>query len=165
MRRESVPRPILPACLLVAGRACLVVGGGTIAARKVGHLLDAEADVTVVSPSLSEELEALCAAGRIKVKKRAFSATDAKGQYLAIAATDSGSVNGRVLAACRKHGVLCSAADAHWKEGDFVTPAIYRGNGVVVSVSTGGRSCKQAKMVKDRIAATLAGMADDAIRG
>jgi siroheme synthase-like protein len=156
MRKRTVARPILPACLLVAGRPCLVVGGGRIAARKVGHLLDAEADVTVVSSTVTVALRALARSGKIRVTRRAFAESDVQGKYLVFATTDSEAVNRRILAACRKRGVLCSAADSHWPEGDFVTPAICRKSGLVVTVSTGGRSCLQARIVKDRIAQLLA---------
>jgi siroheme synthase-like protein len=161
MRKETASRPILPACLLVAGRECLVVGGGQIAARKVGHLLDAEADVTVVSPTLTDALQAFAASGKIRLAARAFKESDVKGKRLVFATTDSEGVNRRVLASCRKHGVLCSASDSNWPDGDFVTPAICRGKGLVVTVSTGGRSCRRAKAVKDRIAQMLTTMADD----
>lgn len=155
MRKQTIARPILPACLLVAGRPCLVVGGGPIAARKVGHLLDAEADVTVISSTVTVALQALARSGKIRVTRRAFAESDVKGKYLVFATTDSTAVNRRVLESCRKRGVLCSAADRHWPEGDFVTPAICRKNGLVVTVSTGGRSCRQARIVKDRIAKLL----------
>lgn len=158
MRTENVTRPILPACLLVAGRPCLVVGGGEIAARKVRHLLDAEADVTVVSPKVASPLQMLAKAGKITVIPRAFSESDIKGTCLVFATTDSKIVNRRVLAACRKNGVLCSAADSLWPEGDFVTPAISRQNGLIVTVSTGGRSCSQARAVKDKISKLLESM-------
>jgi siroheme synthase-like protein len=161
MRKQNVTRPILPVCLLVAGQPCLVVGGGQVAERKVGHLIDAEADVIVVGTSLSEQLKALAEAGMIKVEARAFAASDVKGKCLVFATTDSKSVNQRVLTACRKHGVLCSAVDSLWPEGDFVTPAICRANGLVVTVSTGGRSCRQARVVKDRIAKMIASIADE----
>ena len=162
MRKKTASRPILPACLLVAGRPCLVVGGGAIATRKTGHLLDAEANVTVVSPSATAPLLALAAAGKIRIIERAFSGSDVKGRCLVFAATDSVRVNRRVLEACRRHGVLCGAADANWPSGDFVTPAICRLKDLVVTVSTGGRSCRRARIVKDKIAGMLAGMADEA---
>jgi len=160
MRKQTTARPILPVCLLVAGQPCLVVGGGKIAARKVGHLLDAEADVVVIGSSVSAPLKVLAEAGKIKVEARAFSESDVKGKYIVFATTDSESVNRRVLSACRKRGVLCSAADSLWPEGDFVTPAICRAQGLVVTVSTGGRSCKQARIVKDRIAGLIASISD-----
>lgn len=161
MLKETPARPILPACLLVAGRPCLVVGGGRIAARKVGHLLDSEADVTVVSPKLTPALRALAASGKIRVITRVFSASDIGNKCLVFATTDSRAVNRRVLAACRRRGVLCSASDSNWPEGDFVTPAICRKKGLVVTVSTGGRSCKQARIVKDKIAKLLATIAGE----
>lgn len=161
MRKETITRPILPVCLLVAGRPCLVAGGGEIATRKVGHLLDAGAAVTVVSPKISAPLRTLAASGKIVVLSRAFSSSDVKGKHLAIATTDSRAVNSRVLAACRKHRVLCSAADSNWPNGDFMMPAICRNKDVVVTVSTGGRSCRQARMIKDKIAGLIASLTVD----
>ena len=160
MRKETKAVPILPACLLVAGRPCLVVGGGEVAARKVGHLLDAGAAVTLVATAVIAPLRTLSRAGRIRVVVRPFSESDVKGEYLVFATTDKKSVNRRVLTACRRHGVLCSASDGNWKDGDFVIPAITRTKNFVVTVSTGGRSCRQAMLVKERIARMLADMTD-----
>jgi len=139
----------------VAGKPCLVVGGGRIAARKAGRLLDAEADVTVVSPEASQAIKALARSGRITLAPRPFAEADVEGKCLVFATTDSKAVNRRVIESCRKRGVLCSAADGNWPHGDFVTPAICRQNGLVVTVSTGGRSCRQARIVKDKIAGLL----------
>ncbi len=164
MRKENVIRPILPACLLVSQKPCLVVGGGKIAARKVGHLLDAEANVTVVSPDVSQRIEDLAREGTIKRVPRAFQDADVEGQYLVFATTDSEEVNRHVIACCRERGVLCSASDSNWPDGDFVMPAVCRKNGVVVSVATGGRSCRQARIVKDKIAEQLTTLADEANR-
>lgn len=147
---------MLPVSLLVAGRPCLVVGGGEIAARKTGHLLDAGALVTVVSPAACAELEELARAGRVRLVRRPFQDEDAGGKYLVFAATDDRDVNRRVLETSHARGVLCSAADSNWPQGDFVMPAITRKGGLVVTVSTGGRSCREAKMVKDRIAELIA---------
>jgi len=158
MRDETRTRPVLPASLLVAGLPCLVVGGGTIAARKVGHLLDAGAAVTVVSPRLTAGLRELAATGRIQHRARLFADADLRGQRLVFAATDHPRVNRRVIRLCRRRRILCSAADENWTDGDFVTPAICRKAGLIVSVSTGGRSCRAARLVKERIAAMLDSM-------
>ncbi|MEI7435825.1 MAG: bifunctional precorrin-2 dehydrogenase/sirohydrochlorin ferrochelatase [bacterium] len=162
MQKKSVTHPILPVCLLVAGKPCLVVGGGQIAARKAGHLLDAKADVTVVSPEFSAELHSLAQAQKIRLTTRAFSESDLEGKWLVYAATDNQEINLRVIELCHKKGVLCSAADSNWPQGDFVTPAICRKKGLVVTVSSGGRSCLQSRIVKDKIAGLLATMADEA---
>jgi len=153
-------RAILPASLLVEGRSCLIVGGGKIAARKAGHLLDAKADVTVVSPALAGELLDMAEKGRVRHLERDFADADVEGQWLVFAATDQEDVNRRVIACCREKGVLCSAVDSNWTDGDLVTPAICRKQGVTVSVSTGGRSCRKARLVKERIARLMDELAD-----
>jgi precorrin-2 dehydrogenase/sirohydrochlorin ferrochelatase len=48
-----------PIFLDLTQRCCLVVGGGTVAERKVQGLLEAGADVVVVSLTLTEALHAL----------------------------------------------------------------------------------------------------------
>lgn len=157
MRNESRTRKILPVDLLLEGRACLVVGGGPIAARKVGSLLEAGAVVTVVSPVLCSALAELKQEGRIRHKPRAFTAVDIKSQAVVFAVTDNGLVNRKVIRSCRRARILCSAADAHWVEGDFVSPAVIRRPLVTVAISTGGQSCKRAREIKEKLVQYLDG--------
>ena len=151
MRSESSVKKILPVNLLLEGKPCLVVGGGPIAARKVGHLLAAGAVVTVVSPEVCPDLARLKKARKVKHKPVAFTVAEVKGQAVVFAATDNGPVNLRVIKACRRQRVLCCAADSHWGEGDFMTPAIIRHPRVTVTVSTGGESCRRARLVKEKL--------------
>ncbi|MDP6524422.1 MAG: bifunctional precorrin-2 dehydrogenase/sirohydrochlorin ferrochelatase [Kiritimatiellia bacterium] len=157
--RES--QAILPVCFLVKGQSCLVVGGGKIAARKAGHLLDAEACVTVVCPEAGDELLKLAESGLLNHVARDFEDADVDDKRLVFAATDNEAVNRRVLDCCRERGILCSAVDSNWTSSDFVTPAICRKKGLVVSVSTGGRSCTRARIVKERMAEFIDTLVDD----
>jgi len=59
MRNETHSKKVFPVGLIAEGRDCLVVGGGKVATRKVGLLLDAKSDVTVVSPKASPEIREL----------------------------------------------------------------------------------------------------------
>jgi len=161
MQDETRTRPVLPASLLVAGKPCLVVGGGKIAARKVGHLLDAEAGVTVVSPQVTAELQEWVEQDRVRHHARDFADADVEGQSLVFAVTDNTEVNRRIIECCRRQGALCSAADENWPDSDFITPAICREAGLVVTVSTGGRSCRLARIVKDRLSGLIEEMAAD----
>jgi len=128
------------------------VGGGKVALRKVLHLLDAEAEVTVVGPGACPDIGALAERKRIQLKSRAFVERDVKPCFLVFAATDDGCVNRQVLEACRRHGVLCCAVDDGWPQSSFVTPAIFRKDDLTVAVSTGGRSCRQARAIKNALA-------------
>lgn len=147
----SVERPVFPVCLLLQGRPALVVGGGRVAAHKVRLLLDSEAEVTVVSPDADAELGALAAQGRIRHVPRPFTDRDIDGASVVFAATNDRHVNRRIVERCRERGILCCSVDGNWTAGDFVTPAVFRQDGLTVSVSTGGRSCRRSRMIKENL--------------
>jgi len=152
MREERESMSILPVSLLAEGRPCLVVGGGKVALRKIGHLLDAGASVTVVSATALAEIETMEAEGRLLLHRREFEASDVANAFLVFSATDDKPTNRLVLAASKEAGALCCSVDGNWVSGDFVTPASLRKDGLTVSVSTGGRSCRRSRLVKDNLA-------------
>jgi precorrin-2 dehydrogenase/sirohydrochlorin ferrochelatase len=85
-----------PIFLDLAGRRCLVVGGGRVAERKVRALLKSRAAVTVLSPVLSAGLLKLSGTGKISHRSRGYRQGDLKGFYLVIAATDNERANRRI---------------------------------------------------------------------
>jgi glutamyl-tRNA reductase len=156
MSNSSIHQNTLPVNLLLENRPCLTVGGGKVAFRKIGHLLEAGAKVTVVSPELCEETAALVSAGQIRHIARLFEPTDVDGSILVFAATNERYVNRQVLDACRERNIFCSCVDGNWEQSDFTTPAISRHENLTLAVSTGGQSCRQAKMVKNSLTRHLA---------
>ncbi|MEW5827557.1 MAG: NAD(P)-dependent oxidoreductase, partial [Chloroflexota bacterium] len=99
-------------CLVgLSSRQAVVVGGGTVAARKVEGLLAAEAQVTVISPALVPELQALVEAGKARHIGREFREGDLEGAFLAIAATDDPLVNRAVWAEAQQGGCLVNVVD------------------------------------------------------
>jgi precorrin-2 dehydrogenase / sirohydrochlorin ferrochelatase len=129
------------------GKRCLVVGGGEIAARKVQGLLDAEALVDVVSPTLCEELATLAAQGTITHQARPFRADDVLGCTLVIGATDQVEVNAAVGRAAREHDVWVNIVDTP-EACDFIAPAIVRRGALQIAISTGGHSPTLAKRIR-----------------
>ena len=142
---------VFPVALLAEGRACLVVGGGKIATRKAKLLLDADADVTVVAPEVSEELAELAHAGALRIAQRRFEPADVADMAVLFAATDDARVNRQVLELCQDQPTLVCAVDRNWGDGDFITPATVRSEGTLVSVSTGGKSCRLSRLIKDNL--------------
>ena len=146
-----VPDAFYPVSLDVAGRACLVVGGGRVAARKARTLLDCGALVTVIAPSLAPEMENLT--GRLHaVERRAYASNDAARFRLVVTATGQHEVDGAVHDDAEAAGVWLNSADdrAH---SSFILPAVHRDGSVTVAVSTGGRSPALASWLRDRLAA------------
>ena len=100
-----------PVFLEMAGRPVVVIGGGVVALRKVQGLLEARAQVTVVSPELVPELAALRETRRIRYVGREYRPGDLAGFALAVVATDSGAVNAAVAQEGRQRGVWVNAVD------------------------------------------------------
>src|SRR4051812_30188943 len=92
-------RPYFAAFLDVRGRPCVVVGGGSVAARKVDALLASGAKVTVVAPQLCERVALQAAAAQLRHVARQFEPADVEGCDLAVAATNDSKVNQAVAQA------------------------------------------------------------------
>ena len=150
-RRSLVGYPVN---LVVAGRRCVVVGAGRIAARKVDGLLAAGADVHVVAPYLGDQVRAWRDEGRITVNERAFQSGDVDGAWLVTAATDDRAVNHAVFEAADALGVWVNSADDP-DNCSFTLMSVIRRGDLVVTVGTGGRSPALAAWLKERITAEL----------
>lgn len=136
---------------MLEGRKVLVVGGGRVGQRKVELLLDAGASVTLVCPNSVHELTELRDAAQITHHARLFEDHDLQGATLVFACTDDKHVNRHILEVANAMGIFCCCADGNWPDGDFVTPAILRTGKLLLSVSTSGKSCRQARLVKDNL--------------
>ena len=132
------------------GKRCLVVGGGETATRKVYGLLDADALVVVVSPTLSDALSVLAAQGVIAYEARPFRADDVSGCSLVIGATDQPEVNRAVCKAARACDVWVNIVDTP-EACDFIAPAIVRRGALQVAISTGGHSPTLAKRIRTQL--------------
>jgi precorrin-2 dehydrogenase/sirohydrochlorin ferrochelatase len=144
-----------PLVMQLAGRRCLVVGGGTVASRKVVSLLRASADVTIVAPELDPEIERLTDIGGVRVERRPFDASDLDGAALAFAATNRRDVNRAVADAARARGIPVNVADDP-SLCDFMVPAVVRQGEVTLAISTGGRSPAFARFLREQLEAWLA---------
>jgi glutamyl-tRNA reductase len=153
LKHSNPKEQLLPISILAAGRPCLVVGGGRVGLRKVLGLLDAGVTVTVVSPDLHPELAELVNLPQAAVTHidRTFQTDDVDGFFLVYAATSDRSVNAEVRDACRQRNILVCSTDRNWRKGDFVTPATVRRENLTVAVSSGGRSCRRSRLIKNSL--------------
>ena len=159
-----------PVCLELAGRRCLVVGGGAVAERRIAGLLEAGAAITVIAPGLTPALAALASEGRLRHEPRGYRDGDLAGFDLALAATDAGDVNAALAREGRARGVWVNAADDP-ANCTFILPALVRRGDLTVAVSTGGTSPALARAVREELEryltadyATLAQIAAEARR-
>jgi precorrin-2 dehydrogenase len=136
-----------PVYLDLRERPCVVVGGGQVAERKALSLLEAGADVTVVSPSLTPKLQDLAASGKITCLSKPFEAEDIANAYIVIAATGSYEVNAGIGRLCRRKQVLANVA-APPDESSFIMPSVVDRGALLVAISTSGESPALSKKIR-----------------
>jgi precorrin-2 dehydrogenase/sirohydrochlorin ferrochelatase len=140
-----------PMMMRLAGKLCVVIGGGAVAERKTAALLEAEARVRVVSPRLTPALRRWAEDGHVEAVVREARESDLDGAFLAFVAADSDNVRARMIAAAKSRGVLVNAA-GEGEEGDFLTPAVVRRGDLVLAVSASGASPALAARIADELA-------------
>jgi precorrin-2 dehydrogenase/sirohydrochlorin ferrochelatase len=135
-------------------RQTVVVGGGSVATRKVSGLLAAGARVTVISPELSPELTNLVEQGQIAFVERAYREGDLAGAWLVIAATGEPQVNQQVWQEAERRGCLVNVVDdpAHC---NFIVPAVLRRGEMMITISTGGASPALARRLRERLESVI----------
>jgi precorrin-2 dehydrogenase/sirohydrochlorin ferrochelatase len=143
-----------PICLRIADRPCLVIGGGPIAEQKVRSLLDADANVTVVSPQLTAVLTDWAGAGRIVHIARGYRRGDLVGMTLVYAATDNEELHAQVAQDAHDAGVLVNVVDRP-RLCDFIVPSIVARGDLLVAVSTSGASPALAKRIRRELEASF----------
>lgn len=144
----------LPIMLDVQGKLVVMIGGGAVAGRKAAPLLEAGAELVVVSPSLSGTLSEAAGAGRLKWISRPYAPGDLRGAVLVYAASDNRAVNEAVAGEARLLGLPVNVA-SHAEAGSFITPGILRRGRLTVAVSTSGAGPSAAAAITEQIAGLL----------
>lgn len=144
----------LPIFLQITNQHCLVVGGGSIAARKVALLRKAQARVTVISPELCDELKKLSDDGAIQYAAREFVDADLERCVLVIAATNQKSVNEKISELANQLRLPVNVVD-NPDLCSFIMPSIIDRSPVVIAVSTGGSSPVLARLIRTRLEGSI----------
>ena len=126
--------------LRLAGKKVVVVGGGTVAQRRLPLLIANGADVHVITRSATPAVEGMTG---ITLTLREFRDEDLDGAWYAIAATDDPDVNASVVAGAERRHIFCVRADVA-REGSAVTPASFEYEGLSVGVLAGGEHRRSA---------------------
>ena len=163
-----VDQPLYPVNLLLAGRSCLVVGGGRVAVGKVTGLVEAGARVTVVAPEVDERIVALASGapettgGTVVVERRPYRRGEVAGHRFVIVATGDPAVNQQVYDDGEAAAVWVNSADDP-ERCSVILPARIRQGRLTVTVSTAGHSPAVASWLRARLADELGPEYDDLI--
>ena len=139
-----------PVFLDLKDRSCLVIGGGSVASRKVKNLLNANAQVIVISPDINDDLSALEKDSRITWIKREVENTDIARAFLVVAATDNKAVNAQIAELANNANTLVNVADDA-SLCSFIFPSVLDRSPVTIAVSTGGASPVLARQLRMKL--------------
>lgn len=140
---------LFPIFLKLKGRRALVVGGGAMAVLRARQLIAAGAEVTIVSPEVTAEIEDLAEAESIDLIRRGFERNDlSKRYFIVIAATNDAEAQRAAFEEAEHHGILCNVVD---NPGccNFYTPAVVQRGDLKIAISTSGRSPSLAGKLRE----------------
>ncbi len=139
-----------PIFLDIAGKKCVVVGGGDVAARKVKRLCESGAKVSVISPELAPELAALKSENAIEHVAAQYNIKHLEGAVLIIGATDNDKINETISNDARRLGIPVNIVDDPQK-CDFILPSIVERGDLTIACSTGGNSPALARRLREEL--------------
>ena len=144
---------LYPINLDIAGKPCVVIGGGEVALRKIRGLLQAAAVVKVIAPEVCAEVEELFQRGEISLTREKFSADMLGDELLLIAATDNPEVNRQAAESARAKKILVNVVEG--AGGNFFVPSRIARGDLLLTISTGANSPAFARFVRLMLEAEL----------
>jgi precorrin-2 dehydrogenase/sirohydrochlorin ferrochelatase len=139
-----------PLFLNISRRRCVVVGGGSVAERKVERLVACGARVEVVDRRLTPALAAMKAEGVVVHHDADYDEAQLRGAFLVIGATDSDTVNERIARDARALAIPVNIVDDPLR-CDFILPSVVERGDLMIAVSTGGKSPALAKRLRKEL--------------
>jgi len=134
----------------IKNKPCLVVGGGEVATRKAGMLLQSGGLITIVAPELTNTLKELADAGKITHVAEKFRPEHLGEAVLVIAATDDRAVNEQVSVAAKKLRIPVNVVD-NPDLCSFIMPSVIDRSPLVIAISSGGTSPVLARVMRAKL--------------
>jgi len=135
-----------PIYLDVKDKPCLVVGGGSVGARKALFLAKCGARVKVVSDVFAKVFDH-DSFNEMALEKKPYDSHDLEGMFLVFAATDNSTLNMQISDDARKRNILCNVADSR-DNSDFILPSVVDRGDLILTASTSGKSPAMAKQIR-----------------
>jgi uroporphyrin-III C-methyltransferase/precorrin-2 dehydrogenase/sirohydrochlorin ferrochelatase len=132
------------------GRPCLLVGGGAIATRKARLLAKAGAQLIVVAPYISDEMQAMVAASNGECFFRGYKTSDLDVGVIIICATDNSDVNKQVSVEAQERKLPVNVVDSP-DLCSIITPAIVDRSPLMIAITSGGDAPVLARQMRAKL--------------
>jgi precorrin-2 dehydrogenase / sirohydrochlorin ferrochelatase len=140
-----------PVMLNLQARRVLFIGGGWETEIKIRGLLEAGAQITLLSFGHHPELEPLEDSGQIVWHRRNYQPSDLDGVWLVMAHPVNKLENHAIFADAEARGILCNSVDDP-ERCSFILPSVLRRGDLVIGVSTSGTAPALGVRIKQRLA-------------
>ncbi len=141
-----------PIFLELSGRRVVLIGGGAVAVRKAGVLLEAGARLVVVAEQATGVLTTMCTQQGATLIRSRYAKEYISEAALVVAATDDAKVNRQVYADCQAQGILCNVVDDP-EFCDFFVPAVVKRGDLQIAISTEGNCPAYAGHLRKKLEA------------
>jgi len=139
-----------PIFLNLESKRAVVIGGGSVAARKVLSLLDTQARIVVIADQIDEVLKTRCKNTDTEFVEAKYSKDYLAGATIAFAATNDEELNEQIYKDCQQLEVLCNVVDAP-QLCDFFVPAVVKRGDLQIAVCTEGYSPAYAGHIRQKL--------------
>lgn len=136
----------IPLMIDLKGQKVLVIGGGKIAERRITTLLDNQAIISVISPTVTKKIESLHVQKSVQWHKKVFEESDLANAFLIIVATNNSTINHWVIESAPKNALINAVEDA--TQGNVQFPIHLKRGKLSIAISTNGASPAFAKKIK-----------------
>jgi len=143
-----------PIFLELSGWRVVVIGGGTVALRKVEALLETEARIVVLAERIDNALVSICKGTSVKLIESEYSRDYLTDALLAMAATNDHELNKQIYKDCQELGILCNVVDEP-DLCDFYVPAVVKCGNLQIAISTEGRCPAYARHIREKLEKTF----------
>ena len=138
-----------PICINLIGAKVVVIGAGRVAEPKLRRVLESGARVTVIAPEATAQITAWAKRKKLQWKRRRVKSGDVHHAKFVITATDDARLNAKIARLAMRQKILVNAATGK-ATGDVTLPAVAQVRGVTIAISTGGKSPKLARRLREQ---------------
>ena len=136
------------------GRRVLVIGAGSVAARKIAALRDTGAEIVVVAKVVGTDVAALADQGDVSLQVGAFDDAQLDGAWLVVAATNDAATNARIAAAAEARRIFANVVDDVALSAVQLPAVVQRGR-LQVAISSAGAAPMLARHVRAQVEMAL----------
>lgn len=136
------------------GLRVLIVGAGEVASRKLDLLARTEADIAVIAPEISDDIQRYAERKRVRVYQRDVQDADVHNVDVIYLATANDSLNADLATLASERGIWANVVDnpAFCR---FITPSIVDRGRLVVAISTAGAAPVFARTIRSKLESLL----------